>query len=263
MVRRSRLTWLLFAALWAVLAFASHAEEDAFFPGWRSRSWPQVPALTGPGPLDGWRLVIDPGHGGEDSGACPGTAVCEKEFNLAISQKLNAILQTYGATVLMTRTSDQTVALDDRINFANANKAHRFLSVHINSATATARGIETWVDADGTNPSVNPAAEVWRSYAQTIHNNLIQGARSIDSTVPDRGLKFSGTTPPWSPGRIRVIRYDLNNSPAALVEIGFISNATDYALLLRDDYQHAVAFGMAQGFLHHAADFNPEDGVRQ
>lgn len=256
MASRSRVASLLIVALWIATALSAHAQDD-FFPGWRSRSWPQ-----GPTALEDWRIVIDPGHGGSDSGACPGTTVCEKEFNLAISSKLNAILRAYGATVLMTRTGDQTVSLDERINFANSNNAHRFLSVHINSASASARGIETWVDAPGTDPTVNPTtAHVWLAYAQTIHNNLIQGAHTIDSSMPNRGLKYSGTTPPWNPGRIRVIRSDLNNSPATLVEVGFMSNATDFALLLRDDYQYAVALGMARGFLDHAAEFTPEDGV--
>lgn len=258
MALRSRMTWLLIATLWVAVAFAAHAQED-FFPGWRSRSWPQSQQSLA---LDGWRVVLDPGHGGDDSGACPGTAVCEKEFNLVISSKLNSILKSHGATVLMTRTGDQSVSLDDRISFANANAAHRFLSVHINSASSAARGIETWVDAPGTDPAVNPTtAHVWKAYAETIHNNLVQGAHSIDPTMPNRGLKYSGITPPWNSGRIRVIRSDLNKSPAALVEIGFMSSATDYALLLRDDYQYAVAHGMAQGFLNHAAQFNPEDGV--
>lgn len=243
------------------LFIAPLAAADDFFPGWRSRSWPQTPP-----PLVGWNLVIDPGHGGKDGGAgsCSGTSICEKVFNLAISQKLESILTTYGANVSMTRTADVDMTLDERIAFSNNAGAHRFLSVHINAAGSAARGIETWVDAPGVDTTLNPTtAAVWRAYAQTVHDNLVIGARTIDSTIPNRGLKFSGTTPPWGPGqgRIRVIRSDLNNSPAALVEVNFISNSADYALLLRDDYQLAVAHGMSQGFLDHAEEYGPQDGL--
>lgn len=260
MLRRASLT-LLMALLIAAAALPVLA-EDSFFPGWRSRIWPQAVPPPQPGELTGWRIVIDPGHGGTESGACPSGLVCEKVFNLAISLKLQGILEEYGAEALMTRTTDTTVTLQDRVNFANSVGAHRFLSVHINSAGATARGIETWVDADGVDETKNPGkAGVWRAYAQTIHDNLISGARTIDPSMPDRGLKYSGITPPWNGSRIFVIRSDQNKSPAALVEIGFISNSTDYALLLRDDYQYAVAHGMANGFLEHARDYRPQDGV--
>lgn len=259
MSRRLRLAFIVSWAAIVLMALPAFAQED-FFPGWRSRSWPQSSQAQ---ELNGWRLVVDPGHGGSETGACPETPVCEKEFNLAISLKLRAMLEARGAQVVMTRTGDTTVSLDERIAISNSSGAHRFLSVHINSATNTsARGIETWVDADGVDPNKMPTtAQVWQDYAQTIHTNLMSGARSIDAAIPDRGLKFSGITPPWNGSRIRVIRSDLNRRPSALVEVGFMSNATDFALLLRDDYQYAVAQGLAQAFIEHASVYKPQDGV--
>lgn len=245
----------------AMLSFSTLVlAQDDFFPGWRSRSWPQTPHSSTVGPLTGWHLVIDPGHGGTEPGAS-GFGIQEKVFTLAIGKRVEALLQNEGAQVTMTRTEDVTVSLQERVDLANSSGAHRFLSVHIN-ACCGASGIETWVDAPGTDKTQHPTtADVWKAYAQAIHTGLVAGARTIDASVKDRGVKYSGTTGPWNPSRIFVLRDDRINIPSALVEINFIDTASDHALLIRDDYQQAVAIGITQGFLQHAQDYNPQDGL--
>lgn len=258
----ARLRRTLVLALIAVLTLSfMSAADDTFFPGWRSRTWPHTPDVR----LDGWHVVIDPGHGGTEPGAGgQNNTFPEKHFNLVIGKKVESLLRGSAAQVTMTRTADVTVALADRVNLANSVGGHRFLSIHIN-ACCGATGIETWVDAHGVDAAKHPStAHVWRDYADTIHSHLIQGARTIEPGVRDRGVKLSGITGPWSNDRrIYVLRSDRINMPAALVEVNFIDTPSDYALLIRDDYQDAVAAGIVQGFYRHAVEYNPEDGLLQ
>lgn len=263
----NRSSWISIAlySMLLVLLFTMPIMADNFSPGWRARSWPETP--TPPEThLDDWHIAIDPGHGGDDGGASPdpdeinivGDPLSEKHFTLAISTRLQALLVQDGAQVTMTRDADETLSLDERIQIANNAQAHRFLSVHIN-ACCGARGIETWVDADGTNRTTT--GPVWDHYAKSIHDGLIAGAHTIDSSVPNRGVKYSGITGPWNDSRIRVLRDDLINMPAALVEVNFITTQAEYDLLIRSDYQQAVAEGIADGFRVHAEAYRPEDGI--
>jgi N-acetylmuramoyl-L-alanine amidase len=223
--------------------------------GWRSRVWPATPKFIPP--LSGWIITIDPGHGGTDSGAYNATLdLREKDINLQIGLKLRTSLIKLGAQVEMTRETDVSMDIPDRRTFSNNKGAHRLVSLHVNAASATAEGIETWVDKDSDN--------VWKAYASSLHNNAVAAAQSYDATIKDRGVKYSGSTPPWGDGRkIGVIRYDLLSHPAALLELNFISNDREATRLVRNDYQLALAQGIAQGFKEHARVYRKEDGLRR
>lgn len=84
-------------------------------------------------PLKGLKIVVDPGHGGLESGAISPTGLPEKDVNLAIGKALAHSLQSAGATVMMTRRSDSTMTLQERIDMARKNKPHIFLWIHNNS----------------------------------------------------------------------------------------------------------------------------------
>lgn len=239
---------------------------------WRSRVWPQTPEgvlkphypaepedpedPVTPLVLQGWVIVIDPGHGGTEPGAINNNlGLKEKDINLSVGLLLRDNLLTFGADVKMTRSTDVNVTIAARRNFSNSQNAHRFVSLHVNAAGNTsAKGIETWVDTD--------AGKIWKDYAQTLHNNIVRKARSYDSSILDRKLKYSGSTPPWSDGRkIGVLRYDLINAPAALIEMNFISNDVEANRLSRTEYQKTLADGIAEGFVEHSTQYNKEDGV--
>lgn len=248
-MKKTSLKILLLFFLLTNLVFASD--------GWRSRTFPVTPeSVLNPKPLlTGWVIVVDPGHGGKDPGAVNyNLNVYEKDFNLAISLKLKNKLQTVGATVKMTRDNDVSLEIAERRTFTNNANAHRFVSIHINAATPTAEGIETWVDSD--------ANKVWLDYALSLHNNTIKAAQSYDPTIKDRKVKYSGITGPYNDGKkIGVIRYDILKSPAALLELNFISNDKEANRLLRDEYQNRLAEGILEGFLEHAKQYKKEDGL--
>ena len=80
-------------------------------------------------------IVIDPGHGGEETGARGTSGGLEKNVTLAVARRLKSAIETeLGARVLLTREDDRDVSLDDRASIANNNKADLFLSLHANSS---------------------------------------------------------------------------------------------------------------------------------
>jgi N-acetylmuramoyl-L-alanine amidase len=108
----------------------------------------QIPTIVVPPPvvlpLAGKTILIDPGHGGNDTGAISGH-VMEKTVTLAVSLKLRSLLQAQGATVEMTRDSDKTLALQERRDASNRLCPDLFLSIHANAVgNSSISGIETY-----------------------------------------------------------------------------------------------------------------------
>lgn len=163
-------------------------------------------------------VVIDPGHGGRDPGAL-GQMSQEKQIVLNVANQLIQLLRDDpDIDVVPTRESDVYLSLDERVNVANQAQADLFLSVHTNAATSSsAVGSETYVYKN-----------IDQSFGQVVHNHLIQATQ-----LPDRGLKEA---------RFRVLR--LTNMPAALIEIAFISNPNEEALLNDPIFQDRVAHSM-------------------
>src|SRR5690606_1917179 len=92
------------------------------------------------------RVVIDPGHGGNDPGALGPTGLREKDVTLAIAHKVAPILARIGIEVALTRDDDRYVTLEERTARANAYGADLFVSIHCNAAeNKTRRGIESYV----------------------------------------------------------------------------------------------------------------------
>src|SRR5262249_27660006 len=110
-----------------------------------------LPAFGQDCDLTGYRLFIDPGHGGADSGAVGPTGYFEKTATLYTGLYLRDWLQYLGATVGMSRTTDTTVSLTARATAANNFRAHRFISVHYNSfSNPSVDGTETFVVPNAT-----------------------------------------------------------------------------------------------------------------
>ncbi|MBI5286438.1 MAG: N-acetylmuramoyl-L-alanine amidase [Deltaproteobacteria bacterium] len=97
-----------------------------------------------PGPLQ--TIVIDPGHGGEDTGAIGPSGVKEKDITLILAKRLEEIISSHlKIKVILTRTDDTFVSLEERTAIANRSKADLFISIHTNAAfRRTASGVETF-----------------------------------------------------------------------------------------------------------------------
>lgn len=177
--------------------------------------------------LKGHTVVIDPGHGGSDSGAIGYAGLREKDVALAVARRTEELLSHAGAAVIMTRTEDVDVAhaaVDDaqelqaRVDVSLAHpEAEIFLSVHCNSFTKPeAHGMETYY---------YPKTEADEYFATLLNEELARAGG-----LYNRGVKYA---------RFYVLRH--TEIPASLVELGFLSNPQEEALLARADYQDAMA----------------------
>ncbi|MCH5211353.1 MAG: N-acetylmuramoyl-L-alanine amidase [Oscillospiraceae bacterium] len=179
-------------------------------------------------------IVLDAGHGGEDSGAVgylDGNKILEKELTLEITYKVKDILEGAGYTVSMTRTGDTLPSLVERPTQANAENAAVFVSVHINSAEATqAHGTEVFYANENNGDS-------YGTTSQQLAQNIL-----------DRMLYYMGST---NRG-VKCAEHAVTRRckmPAALAEVGFISNAAEVYQMTTDEYQSKAAQGIAEGII--------------
>ncbi len=181
-------------------------------------------------PLAGKTIIVDAGHGGKDTGAVR-DGILEKDINLDVALKLRDKLVAQGATVILTREADTTVSLDDRVALIAKYAPDLFLSVHTNATTSTqVDGIEAFYFND---KSLAPA--------EFVYHSLITGVGEHGNFVHQRMLV--------------VVHHEL--APAILVEIGYLSNATDRKNLTGGVYQEKIADAIAQGVLDYFASLAP------
>ena len=210
------------------------------------------------------RVVIDPGHGGKDTGAIGPHGVREKDVALSIAKRLAARLRVLGFTVVLTRKDDSFIALDERTRIANDAHADLFVSIHCNAARKrTLSGIETWTlnvasDRYAARLSAFENAEDERTVsdlrliladlatkanagdarelAQSVQSALVRGLRSRIGKVTDHGVK-------------QALFYVLLGAhmPSILVETAFLSNPSEEARLRSAKYQDGTAEAIARG----------------
>lgn len=188
------------------------------------------------------RVVIDPGHGGMHTGYEGRGGLREKDINLEVSLELRRILESWGARVVMTRTTDRhfSPVIDDdlqaRVDIVNRTNPDLFLSVHTNGvANREARGFEVWVPktARGARDAES------RRLAQCLLAELDEAWRRRS---PNRGVKDEVN--------LRVLRG--TSCPAALVELEFVSNPAAERELARTDTRLRLAASIADAVLRWA-----------
>jgi N-acetylmuramoyl-L-alanine amidase len=212
-------------------------------------------------------VVIDPGHGGRDTGRIGPNGLPEKDVVLTISNRLAAVLRARGYEVHLTRTSDTLIALADRPRLANRWKGDRpvalFLSIHANAAPGQAQGFETFFLSDARtederrvaemeNASVafeeqtspNPGSD-FEQLLNTLRNDfyvrasndlaaVIQDRMAVFHPGPNRGVKRAG---------FRVLVGAI--MPAVLVEVAFIDDREEARALATPAFQQQLADGIA------------------
>lgn len=154
------------------------------------------------------KVFLDAGHGGKDAGAVNGSRL-EKNDTLALTLKLGEGLKAKGVEVEYSRTSDSYPELSDRVEKANNWGADLYLSIHRNSASPTANGVETWVISNALNSTMDFATKVNSSISQHFKRN--RGVKKGYATNPNADYYINKHTKMLS----------------ALLEIGFISNDDD------------------------------------
>ncbi len=193
-------------------------------------------------------VVVDPGHGGHDSGA-RGVFGNEETYALDTSLRLARLLQARGLKVLMTRTRDSYPSLPQRVAAANAAPSSIFVSVHFNSGGSNAQGVETYALApQGTNRSrkednENDAVRFRGNsrdseniaLATAVHASMLYQLKAVDRGVlRDRWFLLKGI-----------------QTPGILVEGGFITSPAECAKIHTPQYRERLAGSIAAGIMNY------------
>lgn len=165
-------------------------------------------------------IVIDPGHGGADCGAIR-EGINEKDITIDVSHRVEKLLEKKGYIVKMTRVADETVSLQERVDFSEEIDPDIFISIHVNSSNSDApNGIETHYYKDNS-----------LTLAKNIHASMLNHINAHD-----RGLFKS---------KFYVINH--TTAPAILVEIGFLSNPEERLQVVSESRKQATAKAIAEG----------------
>jgi N-acetylmuramoyl-L-alanine amidase len=213
------------------------------------------------------RIVIDPGHGGHDTGTIGPTGLEEKEVVLDVGLKLKKLLeQNTGCEVIMTRSDDTFIPLEERTAIANEKSADLFISIHANaSPDKSARGIETYYLNFTSNPdALELAARENASSQEAVHQlqDLIKKiamtekieesqdfARQVQHEVYTHVTKASGAQRDRGTKKAPFVVLIGANMPSVLAEISFLTNPRDERLLKKSDYRQKIAFALYEGIL--------------
>lgn len=191
-------------------------------------------------PLSGHVIAIDAGHGGPDGGAVSKSGIVEKDITLKVALILRDYLQESGALVVMTRETDRDLAeegtkgyskrktqdLMQRVHLIKEKQADTLVSIHLNAIPSP-----KW---SGAQTFYHPSLEESRALATSIQEEIIRNLKNTTRLPKQREdiyiLKASGI-------------------PAAMVEIGFLSNPEEAALLADEKYQRKMAEAIYRGVL--------------
>ena len=212
-------------------------------------------------------IVIDPGHGGSDSGAV-GNGLKEKNVVLATSKKLGALLQKRGYRVLYTRSTDVFINLRSRTIFAGKKNADMFISIHANaapnaSAASRMSGVETFfLSPARSERSKNAAAlenkgdlEDMNTFSKQTFLNFLNREKIISSNklaIDIQSYMLSSVKKSFKSkdGGVREAPFWVlvgATMPAVLVEIGYITHPDEGKNLGKSAYQDRIAQGIANG----------------
>jgi N-acetylmuramoyl-L-alanine amidase len=216
------------------------------------------------------RIVIDAGHGGHDDGTIGPNGVLEKDVVLDVALRLARLVQAkMGAEVVLTRSDDTFIPLQQRTAIANDHKADLFLSIHANSSPSPGvAGTETFFlnftnssaaldvaarENAGSDKSVGELKDLIQSitlndkiaesetFAQQIENSIFAQAAKSNTVARNRGVK-----------RAPFVVLIGASMPSVLAEIGFLSNTRDESNLAKPEYRQKIAESLLKGLSQYA-----------
>lgn len=188
---------------------------------------------------EGVTICLDPGHGGNDSGAIGVNNVYEKNLTLKIAQYCKQELEKYNCHVVMTRTGDTNPSLEDRANFAKSQGAQYLISIHLNSAASGgAVGAEVYYPNTHWRPDISANG---KNVAQAIQSQLVSLGlndrgikfRTIDTNIYPDPFRYDDSSVADYYGIIRNAKY--NGLTGMIIEHCFINNVSDYNNYLNSD----------------------------
>jgi N-acetylmuramoyl-L-alanine amidase len=232
-----------------------------------------VPTLAEQFGLEVGTIVIDPGHGGKDPGAISANGLQEKDVVLKVAKQVADILKKETRyKVILTRSRDIFIPLEERTAIANANEADLFISIHANSApNKKAKGVETFFLSLATSreemraaarenaTSASKMSDLQTILADLMNNSKIEESARLAEYIQEQVVE--GLTP----------RYDVKNlgvkkapfivligaqMPAALTEIAFLSNREDEKRMKNERFLNFLSRQIAHGITGYAVSLN-------
>ena len=216
-------------------------------------------------------IVLDPGHGGVETGAIGPSGLEEKDLALDLARRLKTLLERQGATVVLTRDDDRVLPLDDRTAIANHNRAILYISIHLNASKRKAAvGAETYFLATA---ATDAEARTLAGLENKAYEPPDAAAAMTPATPPDHGIELilwdlaQNSFLAESSRLAEAIQTELNAAtgvrdrgvrqapfrvlmgatmPAILIEAGFISNPEEEARFKDDAYKDKVADAIAR-----------------
>lgn len=188
---------------------------------------------------EGVTICLDPGHGGNDSGAIGVNNVYEKNLTLKIAQYCKQELEKYNCHVVMTRTGDTNPSLEDRADYAKSQGAQYLISIHLNSAAGGgAVGAEVYYPNTHWRPDISANG---KNVAQAIQSQLVSLGlydrgikfRTIDTNIYPDPFRYDDSSVADYYGIIRNAKY--NGLTGLIIEHCFINNVSDYNNYLNSD----------------------------
>ena len=215
------------------------------------------------------KIVIDPGHGGHDTGTIGPNGLEEKDLVLEVGRRLGKLLEgRLGAEVVYTRKDDTFIPLETRTAIANQQRADLFISIHANSSEdSAARGVETYYLNFTSSPEALEVAarenavseksiyelqdlvkkialkekiEESREFAGDVQESLHSGLAAKSPAIRNRGVK-----------KAPFIVLIGANMPSILAEISFVSNPTDEHRLETSEYRQRIAESLYRGIANY------------
>jgi N-acetylmuramoyl-L-alanine amidase len=221
------------------------------------------------------RIVIDPGHGGHDTGTIGPHGLMEKDLCLDVALRLGHEIEEKlpGAVVIYTRKDDTFIPLEERTAIANEAKADLFISVHANSShDAAARGIETYYLNFATSEESMAVAARENALAQSSLHDLQDIIKKIARNEKvEESKELASDIQDSLTHRLQLVSQDERNRgvkkapfvvliganmPSVLSEISFISNPSDEKLLRKTDQRQRVADGLYRGIASYLDSLN-------
>jgi N-acetylmuramoyl-L-alanine amidase len=215
------------------------------------------------------RVVIDPGHGGKDSGAS-GFGYKEKDIALKTAKLLGSKIKSrLGLDVVLTRDTDKFITLERRSKIVTDSKGDLFISIHANSnSIVSVEGLETYILNFGTDPSAmtvaareNASSQKSMSELSGLLDKLTKNTKVAESRVLAKSIHQGALSALRSKYKVRDLGVKealfvvlLNTDvPAVLIEIGFLSNANESKRLSDDKYLDLLTDGMVDGLAAYIA----------
>ena len=184
--------------------------------------------------LLGKKIVVDAGHGGKDPGAIGPSGLREKDVTLSTALLLKTELEKYGATVILTRSTDIFLELSERTTIANNSTGDAFISIHGDSFSSTSKGTTTYY-----NSTVNFNGPRSETLGNAIQKSMISSMNTYNRGVKEQNFYVNR----------------MNQLPSVLVELAFISNPNEEALLKTTAFRQKAAVGITKGLEEYFNNF--------